>query len=179
MSAARAPTPLSRSHGEGATLSFLLNLPHASAAAGASGFRVGGGAGAGLVWLCECQKGFQKYPATMGDLDAAASVFVDVHVDETTARRRDYTPKKGTCVGLLQPSPDLTVLVYTHVGVGGSRAFEACAGCGPVLQDGAPATSGHARTVRGAKGRGQEHQRRLPPILVTPSLQIHRHRFHT
>lgn len=30
----------------------------------------------GPVWLCECQKGFLKYPATMGDLDVAANVFV-------------------------------------------------------------------------------------------------------
>ena len=90
---------LYRSHGEGATLSFILNMPPHAAASSSTGsdadFRVGGGAGSGLVWLCECQKGFQKYPATMGDLDGAASVFVDVHVDEAAARRPDFVPKRG------------------------------------------------------------------------------------
>ena len=29
-----------------------------------------------VVWLCECQKGFLKYPATHGDLDTAATVWI-------------------------------------------------------------------------------------------------------
>ena len=90
------------SHGEGATLSFLVNIPPptptpsttssttsassttttattttstttstatdptATTSSAGEYFRVGGGAGRGVVWFCECQKGFLKYPTTMG-----------------------------------------------------------------------------------------------------------------
>ena len=53
---------------------------------GRLGFRRGGGAGSGQVWLCECQKGFLKYPPGMVDLDVGGRVYVEYNVDEEAVR---------------------------------------------------------------------------------------------
>lgn len=48
------------------------------------------------VWLCEVQKGFLKYPATMGDLDKAAALYADKNVKGDVATGGAYSPKRGT-----------------------------------------------------------------------------------
>jgi hypothetical protein len=63
------------SHGQGDVLSFYVNTTHPRA-----------------MWLCECQKGFLKYPAVMGDLDAAAELFIETNVDPNRIADGTYEP---------------------------------------------------------------------------------------
>ena len=75
------------SGGKGSFLSFAVDLTRC-----------------GAVWLCECQKGFLKYPATMGDLDGAADVFVS----SGAAAMAPYSFSAGGATKLrpLQPAAD-------------------------------------------------------------------------
>lgn len=87
------------SHGEGDAISFFVKVTRQNS-----------------LWLCEVQKGFLKYPPTMGDLDKAAALFIHKNVPEDVARRGNtsFSPNQGknACVLVVRPPCDVALVVH-------------------------------------------------------------------